>query len=75
MSKKNKNQPAKPKLPRTKRVAFMLTEEEENAMKVYLNKYKITNRSRWIRETALAHILKVYDDDYPTLFSENEMRR
>jgi len=34
-----------------------------------------TNRSRWFRETVLNHYFKNMDQDYPTLFSENEMRR
>jgi hypothetical protein len=38
-----------------------------------LRKNKITNRSRWFRETVLNHIFKNMDQDYPTLFSENEM--
>ncbi len=41
----------------------------------YLKKYKITNRSRWFRETVLNHVLKNMEQDYPTLFEENEMRR
>ena len=44
-------------------------------MKRYLAKYKIVNKSRWYRETILAHVLKVLEEDYPTLFNENEMRR
>jgi len=53
----------------------MLNEEEYKTINNYLLKYKITNRSRWYRETILSHILKVLEQDYPTLFSENEMRR
>lgn len=75
MAKKKKKKPIKPKVPRDKRVAFMLTADEQGAMDRYLDKYKIKNRSRWFRETLLGHILRVYEDDYPTLFSENEMRR
>ncbi len=41
----------------------------------YIKKYKIANRSRWCRETIISHILKSLDQDYPTLFGENEMRR
>ena len=62
-------------LPRTQRISFMLNEEEYKTISNYLLKYKITNRSRWYRETILAHILKMLEQDYPTLFGENEMRR
>jgi hypothetical protein len=61
--------------PRTKQVVFTLADEEYDLIHFYLKKYKITNRSRWYRETILAHVLKSMDKDYPTLFEENEMRR
>jgi hypothetical protein len=65
---------SKPK-PRIKKAEFMLNEDEYQLIDFYLRKYKITNRSRWFRETVLNHIFKNMDQDYPTLFSENEMRR
>lgn len=61
--------------PRTKKAEFPLSDEEYELIHYYLRKYKITNRSRWFRETVIAHILKNMDQDYPTLFEENEMRR
>lgn len=61
--------------PRTKKAEFMLSDEEYDLIQFYLKKYKITNRSRWFRETVLNHVLKNMDQDYPTLFEENEMRR
>ena len=60
---------------RTKSATFLLSDEEYEMVQFYLRKYKITNRSRWFRETILNHILKSMDKDYPTLFEENEMRR
>ncbi len=60
---------------RTKKAEFALSEEELEVINFYLKKYKITNRSRWFRETIINHILKNMDMDYPTLFEENEMRR
>ncbi|MDD4777124.1 MAG: hypothetical protein PHV53_02430 [Fermentimonas sp.] len=61
--------------PRNKKVAFTLADEEYDLIHFYLKKYKITNRSRWYRETILTHVLKNMEKDYPTLFEENEMRR
>ncbi len=63
------------KKPRIRKAEFMLSDEEHALIGFYLKKYKITNRSRWFRETVLNHILKNMDQDYPTLFEENEMRR
>ncbi|MDR2388625.1 MAG: hypothetical protein LBD89_02425 [Tannerellaceae bacterium] len=56
-------------------ITFRLTGSERNMVEGYIRKYKITNKSRWYRETILFHILKTLEDDYPTLFNENEMRR
>lgn len=60
---------------RTKHVNFSLNDEEYALICCYAKKYKIANRSRWFRETIIAHVLKNLDQDYPTLFGENEMRR
>ncbi|MDR1919820.1 MAG: hypothetical protein LBQ65_09280 [Tannerellaceae bacterium] len=60
---------------RIHRVTFNLTSDEYKTVTRYIGKYKITNKSRWYRETILLHILKTLEADYPTLFKENEMRR
>ena len=60
---------------REHRIAFMLNDTEYNAIEQYLRKYKITNKSNWYRSTILAHVWKIMEEDYPTLFNENEMRR
>ncbi len=62
-------------LPRSKKAEFMLNKEEYELIHSYLRKYKISNRSRWFRETIINHILRNMEQDYPTLFEENEMRR
>jgi hypothetical protein len=64
-----------PRNNRTKHLLFSLNEEEYALVSSYMKKYKIANRSRWCRETLIAHVLKNLDQDYPTLFGENEMRR
>lgn len=60
---------------RTKKAEFLLSDEEYDLIHLYLKKYNIGNRSRWFRETIIRHILKNMEQDYPTLFEENEMRR
>lgn len=60
---------------RNKHLLFSLNEEEFALISSYIKKYKILNRSRWCRETIIAHVLKNLEQDYPTLFGENEMRR
>lgn len=75
MEKKRKNAAALPSRPRVHPIVFRLNDEEMNAVERYLSRYKIENRSRWYRETILSHVLKTLEEDYPTLFNENEMRR
>lgn len=57
------------------RLTCMLSEDELKLVNRYLSKYKITNRSRWFRETILMSIHQQLSDNYPTLFDEHEMRR
>ena len=60
---------------RKKRIVALVSDEEDRLIDNYLKKYKITNKSNWMRETLLAFIYKKIDEDYPTLFNEHEMRR
>lgn len=61
--------------PRKQRLVCLMSDEEVRIVERYLEKYKITNKARWLRETVLSHIYQQLDDDYPTLFNEHEMRR
>ena len=60
---------------RDKRLTVLLNGKESVLIEEYLNKYKISNRSKWVRETLILFIMQKMEQDYPTLFSENEMRR
>lgn len=71
MKQKRKAEP----VVRNKQMYLSLSEEEYNMLCLYIKKYNITNKSRWLRETVIAHVLKNLELDYPTLFGENEMRR
>ena len=60
---------------RKKRIVALVSDDEERLIDNYLKKYKISNKSNWMRETLLAFIYKNLDEDYPTLFNEHDMRR
>lgn len=60
--------------PRTHKLGCVLSDEEMRVIEAFLEKYHIENRSRWVRETLIAHIYEKLDTHYPTLFSEHEMR-
>ena len=57
------------------RLVWLVSDEEMHIIDSYLRKYKIENKSRWMRETLLAFIHQKLDQDYPTLFNEHDMRR
>ncbi len=61
--------------PRRQRLTCLISEDEQQIVDRYLEKYKITNKSRWLRETVLMFIHKNMEEDYPTLFGEHDMRR
>ena len=46
--------PEEPK--REQRIVCLMSEEELRIVDRYLEKYKITNKSRWLRELSLIHI-------------------
>lgn len=60
---------------REQRMTCLMSDEEKQIVDRYLEKYKITNKGRWMRETMLAFICKQMEQDYPTLFNEHDMRR
>lgn len=67
--------PRSERKPRMHRVSFLMNEEEYRAVTHHLARYKIKNRSNWLRMTILTHVFRVMGEDHPTLFNENEMRR
>ena len=56
------------KLLRTVRTSLLLNQREREAIELYCQKYKIKNKSKFMRETILTEVLKRFDEDYPTLF-------
>ncbi|MDR0961419.1 MAG: hypothetical protein LBM62_02505 [Mediterranea sp.] len=60
---------------RRQRMVCLLSDDEMRIVDRYLEKYKITNKSRWLRETVLTVIHRHIEEDYPMLFCEHDMRR
>jgi len=73
-SNKMKEGSKKEPLVRNRVVSISLNDPEYKALLKYCTKYKITNRSRFIRESLMKSILTRMSEDYPTLFEEKEMR-
>ncbi len=69
MAKKNLKKATEFKKPlRTHRHLFTLNDQENKALNRYVDKYKVKNKSKFIRETLMHVILKKFDEDHPTLF-------
>lgn len=73
-SKKQMSLKKKP-LVRDHLVTITFNDPEFKTLEKYCNQYKISNRSRFIRESLMKTMLsRMVEDDYPTLFGEKEMR-
>jgi len=48
--------------------SILFNNRELNAIESYCRRYRINNRSKFMREVIITSILKKFDDDYPTLF-------
>jgi|GEM_PF-147663 len=58
------------KLKRTSRLTVMLNEREMRALNIYCSRFRIKNKSEFLRETLMTAILKRFDEEHPSLFEE-----
>lgn len=57
---------------RNNRLSLMLNSREMRALGVYCNRFRVTNKSEFLRETVMKAILKRFEDEHPTLWEESE---
>ena len=50
----------------------MLNDLEMDALERYYKKYKVKNKSKFLREAVLTQVLKQFDKDYPSLFDDTD---
>jgi len=53
---------------RVNKKSILFNNKELKAIETYCKKYRINNRSKFMREAVITSILRKYDEDYPTLF-------
>ena len=58
------------RLKRTSRLSLMLNKREMRALSIYCNRYRIKNKSEFLRATIMKAILKRFEDEHPTLWEE-----
>jgi hypothetical protein len=68
MAKKIVNLVSKRNSLRTHRQIFTLNDEENKALNRYISKYRVQNKSKFIREALMLAIIKKMEEDHPTLF-------
>lgn len=57
-----------PKFKRKHQLSLLLNDYELQALNKYCSRYKVKNKSKFMRETIVTAILQRFDEDYPTLF-------
>ena len=59
-------------LKRTNRLSLMLNNREMRALSIYCDRYRVKNKSEFLRATIITAILKRFEDEHPTLWEVNE---
>jgi len=57
-------------LKRIHRKSILFNKREIQAIDHYCKKYKIKNKSKFMREMIITSVLKKFDEDYPSLFKK-----
>ena len=57
-------------LKRVHQKSILFNTREFQAIEHYCKKYKIKNKSKFMREIIISSILKKFDEDYPSLFEK-----
>jgi hypothetical protein len=60
------------RLRRNNRLSLMLNNREMRALGIYCNRYRVRNKSGFLRETIMKAILKRFEEEHPSLWEENE---
>lgn len=68
VSKKEEKAPKQKSLPRTHQLLIPLNDAEMRMFDRYIRENKITNKSKFVRETLMLAVLKQLEADSPTLF-------
>jgi hypothetical protein len=50
----------------------MLNNREARALGIYCSRYRVRNKSEFLRETIMRAILKRFEDEHPTLWEGGE---
>ena len=51
----------------------MLNNREMRALGIYCSRYRVKNKSEFLRETVMKAILKRFEEEHPTLWEESDL--
>jgi hypothetical protein len=60
------------RLKRKNRLSLMLNNREARALGIYCSRYRVRNKSEFLRETIMRAILKRFENEHPTLWEETD---
>lgn len=60
------------RLKRSNRLTIMLNNRELRALNIYCQRFRVKNRSKFLRETVMTAILKRFDEELPSLWEESD---
>jgi hypothetical protein len=60
------------RLRRTSKFSVLLNSREARAIGVYCDRFRIRNRSEFLRTAIMKEILKRFSNEHPTLWEQNE---
>ena len=63
-----------PELKRIKLHTIRFNRLESAAIEKYCSRYKVANKSKFMREAIINEILQKYEKDYPSLFEPKQLR-
>jgi len=59
-------------LRRKNKLSLLLNNRELKAIGIYCSRYRVKNKSEFMRATIMKAIIKRFDEEYPTLWEESE---
>lgn len=57
---------------RKNRLSLMLNNREAKALGIYCSRFRIKNKSQFLRTTIMKEIVKRFEEEHPTLWEEGE---
>jgi hypothetical protein len=60
-------------LKRTNKKEILFNNLELEAINTYCERFKVKNKSKFMREAIITEVLKKFDDNYPTLWNDGQM--